>query len=346
MLWDCPYCGTNKLLGLTHRHCPNCGAPQDPKARYFPSDEEKVAVEDHEYVGRDRTCPACRTPGSAKTKLCGNCGSPLEGASEVNIRKDQVAEHGTSFDGESVADAKEDFQGKHAGAPPQPPPKRSSRRWWLWGLLGAGVLLVCVIVLAIFWKQQKSVTVSGHSWTREIQVERYGPKRGSNWCDTMPSGAYDISRSREIRSHKKVPDGEKCRTIRKDRGDGTFSEKQKCTTRYRKEPVYDDKCSYKINRWAYHRSIKKSGNSLEDTPKWPEVEISRSGRCVGCERRGRSLEAYSVHFVVDGEEEAVCDYNEMSQWKGFEPGTKHVAEFSAISDRIDCESVTPVAAKP
>ena len=25
MLWDCSYCSAKKLLGLTHRHCPNCG---------------------------------------------------------------------------------------------------------------------------------------------------------------------------------------------------------------------------------------------------------------------------------------------------------------------------------
>ena len=26
MLWDCAFCGTQKLLGLQHRHCPSCGA--------------------------------------------------------------------------------------------------------------------------------------------------------------------------------------------------------------------------------------------------------------------------------------------------------------------------------
>ena len=38
MLWDCPHCDTKKNLGVTHRHCPNCGAPQDASKRYFPSD--------------------------------------------------------------------------------------------------------------------------------------------------------------------------------------------------------------------------------------------------------------------------------------------------------------------
>ena len=51
MLWDCAYCATPKLLGKSHRHCPKCGAPQDPERRYFPADSEKVAVEDHVPVG-------------------------------------------------------------------------------------------------------------------------------------------------------------------------------------------------------------------------------------------------------------------------------------------------------
>ena len=59
MLWECAYCGTRGLLGKTHRFCPRCGAPQDTTRRYFPSDEERVAVRDHAYVGADRLCAAC-----------------------------------------------------------------------------------------------------------------------------------------------------------------------------------------------------------------------------------------------------------------------------------------------
>jgi hypothetical protein len=42
MLWDCKYCSTKKLLGVTHKFCPSCGAAQDANARYFPSDEEAM----------------------------------------------------------------------------------------------------------------------------------------------------------------------------------------------------------------------------------------------------------------------------------------------------------------
>ena len=56
MLWDCPCCSTPKLLGITHRHCPNCGAPQDATKRYFPPAGEEVAVENHPFQGKDKVC--------------------------------------------------------------------------------------------------------------------------------------------------------------------------------------------------------------------------------------------------------------------------------------------------
>jgi hypothetical protein len=83
MLWDCAYCGTRKLLGKTHRFCPGCGAPQDPTRRYFPSDEDKVLVENHEYVGADRLCGACGSAMGARAAHCTQCGSPMEGTPEV-----------------------------------------------------------------------------------------------------------------------------------------------------------------------------------------------------------------------------------------------------------------------
>ena len=69
MLWDCAYCDTTKLLALDHRHCPNCGGAQDAERRYFPSDEDKVAVEDHEFFGADWQCAACDSPNALPNML-------------------------------------------------------------------------------------------------------------------------------------------------------------------------------------------------------------------------------------------------------------------------------------
>src|SRR4051812_19922262 len=90
MCWDCKFCGQKKLLGLTHRFCAGCGAPQDPAARYFPSDDEKVAVKDNPFVGVDVACPACKQPMSRAAKCCTNCGGPIDKGAEVARRADVV----------------------------------------------------------------------------------------------------------------------------------------------------------------------------------------------------------------------------------------------------------------
>ena len=91
MLWDCPHCDTKKNLGVTHRHCPNCGAPQDASKRYFPSDADKVAVANHQFTGADRVCSSCGTAQSAKAKNCGKCGAPLDGMKAVPFVQEKQA---------------------------------------------------------------------------------------------------------------------------------------------------------------------------------------------------------------------------------------------------------------
>ena len=104
MLWDCEYCGTKGNLGLTHRFCPNCGAPQNPDSRYYPSDEEKVEVHDHRYVGVDVTCPACNELNSAAAEFCGQCGSPLTEGAKARTLEAQVRHEGERFESSGSRD--------------------------------------------------------------------------------------------------------------------------------------------------------------------------------------------------------------------------------------------------
>ena len=144
MLWDCKYCGQKKLLGLTHRFCAGCGAPQDPAARYFPADHEKVPVHAHPYVGADVACPACRQPMSRAAKCCTSCGGPLDRGAEVARRADVVMPPGGGWPPPTP-------MGMAAVAPP--PPAKS--RGLVFGIVG-GVLAVVVglVLVAIFWKRE------------------------------------------------------------------------------------------------------------------------------------------------------------------------------------------------
>jgi predicted nucleic acid-binding Zn ribbon protein len=343
MLWDCPFCGTGKLLGLDHRHCPACGAAQDPELRYFPADEDKVAVEDHEFTGADVRCGACDTPNAARSKHCVGCGSALEGASAARTRSDQVAAEDTAFGADSARAAHDDMrQQKDAErGPVEPPPKQRSKVGCIIGCAVVAVVLVVIVALvALLWKKPTAVTVSGHSWERTIEIERFEAVSESEWCDSKPKDAYQVRKERKVRSHEKIPDGEDCKTRRVDNGDGTFTEKRECTPRYREEPVHDDWCSYKVDRWRTERTERSAGDSLADAPAWPVVTLAREGKCKGCEREGKRGEDYTVHFAGPEGDPYRCDYPEAT-WRAFAEGMGFETSVGVMTKKLDCDSITP-----
>lgn len=326
MLWNCPYCGTEKLLGLTHRYCPECGASQDPNLRYFPAEEDKVAVEDHVYHGADVECPACQAPMGTKATFCANCGSPLKEGVEVKRRAEEVV----------------------GGTAPKSPPKKKSRTGLWVGLIVGGVTLVTAAVLvAIFWTKTTTLTVTGHAWTREIKIEEFRTVQQSEWCDIMPSDARRVTRSQEVRSHRDVPDGEDCTMRRVDRGDGTYTERQECTTRYRKEPVYDDKCHFEVDRWTYTRSAVTNGASLAEQPQWPVPQLRQVGKrleTLGNERAAERIEHNLVH-LVDAEREAhQCDFP-LTRWAAIADGSNWTGEIGVLTGILDCSSLQPPGAQ-
>ncbi|HLA43810.1 MAG TPA: hypothetical protein VJZ27_10260, partial [Aggregatilineales bacterium] len=258
MFWDCEFCGTKKLLGYTHKFCPHCGAQQNPDKRYFPSDDEKVAVKNHVYYGVDVVCGNCNTLNSAKADFCVNCGSPLEGAKSAQQLESQIRGTGEKFESSGSRDlVKERFEVEQARLQELSGQaiKTGTKPGWnlkITGIIGGLVSLLITICVGIgallFWTNESTVAVAGHSWEREIKIEEFQSLSKGDWCDAMPGDAYSVSRSERERSSRQVPDGEDCRTRRVDNGDGTFSERQECTTRYRSEPIYDDYCEYKVDR--------------------------------------------------------------------------------------------------
>ena len=300
MLWDCSSCGTAKLLGKTHRRCPNCGAAQDAKKRYFPAAGEEVAVEGHVFVGIDWACGACQTPNSRAAAFCVNCGHPREGNADVALVGEGVAGDAPATPGASTTEdeprptpafrlAAETGEAE-APAPRPPGVLRRNLGRIILGLFGS---LVAFFAVAILWKEKVEVVVERHSWVREIDVERMAARPDSAWCDSMPGDAYRVSRSREQRSTRQIADGQECHDARRDNGDGTFSTSRECSTRYRSEPVYDDRCHFTINRWGLERTARNTGAGLNPEPSWP-LAPTGGGSCMGCERQGARRETLEV----------------------------------------------------
>lgn len=342
MLWDCKYCGTKKLLGKTHRFCPNCGAAQDDEARYFPSDDEKVAVEDHVYHGADVICGNCDTLNSAKAEFCQQCGSPLSNAAKAQlVSDDQVIAAGQSFAAAGSSNvAQKRFEQKldAAGITGE----KKSSNLLKYGIIGVIALVAIAIFAALFWKQETSAYVAGHAWEREIRIEQFSPRSESAWCDAMPADAYSITQRREQRGTRQIPDGEECTTRRVDNGDGTFSERQECRTRYRSEPVYDQRCYFTVDRWGYERSVTAEGSSLAESPYWPDSNLSRTGNCIGCEREDNNrLEEYRV-VLREGDKEYTCNLSQ-EEWANMPIESVWKFQIGVISGQPDCDSLQPAS---
>jgi hypothetical protein len=311
MLWECSACGTRGLLGKTHRHCPNCGAPQDPARRYFPPPGEEKEAVNHTFAGVDKTCPACGTPNGAKSSFCCNCAAPLEGARAVPLV------------GQSPPKA----------APPE-------KRGWTGLQLGCAAALVLAIgipLLLIFWKKDANAVVEKHRWERAVAIEEFAPRHEESWCDSMPSDAHGVSRRREQRSTRRIPNGEDCTTRNVDNGDGTFRKVRDCVTRYREEPVYDSKCYYTVDRWAWSREVNVAGVGLVPEPQWPRVSLARSGDCIYCEREGARSEKYLLDLKLN-ERSVPCETTE-AVWRSAADGAHLALRVGVVGGRPDCSSI-------
>lgn len=317
MLWNCRYCGAQKLLGLTHRHCPSCGAAQEAEARYFPAEHERIAAPDHQFVGADITCRYCAAPSSKLAKNCGRCGALLAEGAPVVPRADAEAV--------SLPSSR-----------PTPP------RWPLWKVLvpSVALALVAVAVVLLLWRRDEHLVVAERSWSRSVSVERLGAVTRSVWCDELPADARDVTRRREQRGTSKVEDGEDCTTKPRDRGDGTFVEERDCKPRYKQEPVYDQKCRFTRDEWRLARREQAQGSASEP-PRWPVVTLARSSCAVeGCEREGARVESYTVLFRDGKGEQYRCDFPEQV-WAGYEQGRRYRGELRALVSSLDCSSLRP-----
>lgn len=271
MWWDCPTCGTTALLGQTHRHCPHCGAAQEPERRYFPPVGQEIEVQHHRYVGVDWCCTFCDSPNAASAAFCGNCGGPKDGAKTVKLVHDTPT----------------------PTSPVQSSPPKRTWAYYLWGML---LLLGVVLFYFAFRTHTESVMVVDKNWTREIQIERFTAVNQTSWCDAMPNDAYQVSRSKVQRSTRSIADGQTCHEIRVDAGDGTFTKRQECSPRYRQEPVYDDQCRYRVNRWQLQRTDKLQG-LVSQAPIWPKPVLAQGMTGMdglGTERLGQRHETYRV----------------------------------------------------
>ncbi|NLX09230.1 MAG: hypothetical protein GXY36_06205 [Chloroflexi bacterium] len=345
MLWDCRFCGTERLLGVTHRHCPSCGAAQDPTWRYFPAEKDMIAVADHKYVGADKICPACSQPNSAASTYCTECGADL--ATGQVVQTQAARDLGTGL---AEADTRRDVVKDQFVAEMQRVDQVAKAQPVFMGLKKSHLIVLAVLVIigiivagiiyALTYRKDVSGEIVAMGWERMVDIEIYGPVSDGSWQNSVPGDAYDKRCYDKKSGSRQVPSGshEECRDV--DMGDGSFQRQCTTVTDYRDEPVYDTWCDYKVNRWTYARTVSATGSTEADAPIWPQFSLATGN--LGRERTGERREAYTVVIRDSEGKEHTCRFDDSEEWAAFDEGDSVALEVG-LSGSADCDTLQPAS---
>ncbi len=320
MLWDCRFCGTTKLLGVDDRHCPNCGAAQDPSWRYFPSNDDMKFISNPKYAGADKICPFCQQPNSAAAKFCKDCGGDLSGAKEA-VRKQNIV---TGMEGaKGIVDdvVLQKFQQEQQTLKPKGRSKLPI-------IIGVIVALLIALCGGLFLLSQSTygttAAVADMQWQHIINVQVLRAQTGSDWQSSVPSGAYNVSCHSQQRCHNES-ETYVCGQELVDNGDGSGTRKDKMCTRNKEVCVSDQMCNYTINRWIPIDPLKTSGGP-NDPLTWANFTPS-GGNSLGAQRESGRQEIFSVMFSDTNKDGSGKTYTynppDEATWRTFKVGQKY-----------------------
>jgi len=352
-VWDCPACGTKGIRGDVY-DCPNCGRVRADDVRfYLPTDA--VEVTDAAGIaaakaGADWECEYCGNLNKATSGSCEKCGAPRGSK--------QHATHAYAQSAVPRSAAEAAGAQREAASVPATPPKRRSWRLPVVGL----IILAALVALGffLFTPRESIATVSGKTWERSLRVEDYGPRQEQDWDENVPTDAYDRQCRTAVREYIEVQTGtrterrQECQSVAVgeetyecgvvDLGNGRFEQKMCTRTIYEEQcewvsvevpvyvdqPVYDDFCTYTVERWAYVRTETASERDTE--PYWPVVEYAANER----EEEGGREESYIV-YIVD-EKERTWEYEtNLATWQQFSRGQEVILKVTKTNKIVSVE---------
>ena len=340
--WDCPACGTKGIRGDVY-DCPNCGRVRaDDVKFYLPTDAAEVtdaAGLAATKAGPDWICDFCGNLNRATQGSCDKCSAPRGSKRRATHEYDQAAVP------RSAAEAVDHRAPPVAAAAA---PAQTKRRSCMSPLVIVGLLVALIVGGILLLRPRETVaTVSGTSWERSLRVEAYGPQQAQDWAESVPADAYNRQCRNSVRSYIQVQTGtrterqQECRQVAVgeetyecgvvDLGNGRFEQKMCTRTIYEQQcqwvsvevpvyvqqPVYDNYCTYTVDRWSPARTVTASERDTE--PYWPLVEYGRNER----EEQGGRQERYVV-YIVDEKEKAWEWETDLATWQQFSRGQKVV----------------------
>ncbi|NMB75446.1 MAG: hypothetical protein GYA21_10010 [Myxococcales bacterium] len=308
--WDCKYCGRVGNRGPDN-HCLGCGAPRDQGVKfYLPPDAAEVtdtAALERAKKGPDWRCGYCGDDNPADAKFCGGCGAGSDGSEgkrAVREIRDQPP------------------------AAPKPVTPPGGKKKILGIVLGVVALVLGGLWFFVFRTHNEDLTVTGHSWERVVEVEKFKTVTEEAWEGEVPAGGREVSRSREVFRTEKVQTGtERVKVGTRDLGNGYFEDVFEDRPVYRDNPVYRDKIRFLIERWKKDRDLSASAKDL--APRWPEVKLAEK------EREGRRHEIFRVHLRDKEGKERVFQASDEARWRTYQPGQSYRATVRASGEVVD-----------
>ncbi len=182
-----------------------------------------------------------------------------------------------------------------AAPPPLVPPAKTKPPIWMIAGGIALLLLCCSIVGAVAILGARTTDKRGQVesvyWQRSIEIMEIRPANKSNWQDSLPGDAKNISCSEKLRDTRSSPAPgavEVCgEPYTVDKGNGAGEVVQDC-----KYEIYDQYCNYTVQEWQVVNSAQADGSDLY--PVWPILTLRTD------QREGGRSESYQVDFSADG----------------------------------------------
>jgi hypothetical protein len=349
--WTCPHCGT--LNPGPNKFCNGCGAPmaddvefEQPTQEELLKDEEKIA---RAKAGPDVHCPYCGSRNAGDAQFCGACGGGLEDAQARASGKILGAHRAAPADdvvcpscgtanaatarhcvgcGASLAEAAvPQREGK------EPEAREAKKRFPLPTIIGAGVLLCLLAVVAFVFFGRRSEdlvgTVKGVEWSRSIPILAQEEVEDEGWREEIPAQAQIGTCQLEYHHTQDEPapnSEEVCGTpYTIDSGSGYGEVVQDCVYE-----VHEEWCTYTDVRWEQVDVVTVTGDDLQ--PIWPEVTLGSA------QREGEAEESYRVFFDTD-EGDYTYFPSDAGEFSQFIKNSEWVLKVNPFDQVLDVESV-------
>jgi len=342
-LWDCPYCGADKIGGL-RKYCPSCGHPQSKDTIFYVGEEKHYLTEEEiNAVGGepDWKCEYCTSLNNAKFRFCKNCGAerteenkdyhelheetkPQEEESTKAVETTSIVE---TTDTPVAVDAVVATKSL-SDLPQKISTKIDTKKLKKTLLPIACVLAVIIGSVALFAPRSHEAIVNEKAWERSIEIEEYRTVEESCW-DNVPSGGRLLHTKNEIRTYERVVshyetktreiteqvfDGYDIEYYYEDNGNGTFTEHSREVPRYRtesytetyEEPVYVDVPIYDTK--YYYEIERWVYDRTEESSGVNETAYWPEYTLDDDERVGEKTGEYTIEFYVK-KKNKTYDYN-------------------------------------